>query len=317
MPARPASLPSTVSGSRSSQLLARVDGRVTPYLFIAPFFVLFAVFGLFPLLYTAWVSLHDWHLINGDQGFVGLANYSALFADPDFYNALFNTTSIFLVSTVPQLLAALGIAALLNRPLRAGTAWRAGVLLPNVVSVVAVALVFAQLFGRDFGVVNWALGMFGVEPVDWEGQRWSSHLAIAVMVMWRWTGYNALLYLAAMRNVPRELYEAVALDGASRWRSFWSITVPGIRPTIIFTVVVSTIGGLQLFAEPQLFDSSGTAGVGGNDRQFQTLTMYLYEKGFGLFDAGYAAAIAWVLFVVCLLSALANFALVRRIRGGG
>lgn len=212
--------------------------------------MLFAVFGFFPLLYTAWVSLHDWHLIDGDQGFVGVANYSALFADPDFYNALVNTASIFLVSTVPQLLAALGIAALLNRPLRAGTAWRAGVLLPNVVSVVAVTLVFAQLFRRDSGVVNWILGMVGLEPVDWENQRRSSHLAVAVMVMWRWTGYNALLYLAAMRNIPRELYEAAALDGASRWRSFWSVTVPGIRPTIVFTVVVSTIGGLQLFAEP-------------------------------------------------------------------
>ncbi|WP_165968558.1 carbohydrate ABC transporter permease [Saccharopolyspora elongata] len=306
----------SVPGGRRGVLLSQIDARVTPYLFVAPFFVLFAVFGLFPLLYTAWISLHDWNLIDGDQGFVGLANYTALFADPDFYNALFNTASIFVVSTVPQLLAALGIAALLNRPLRAGTVWRAGVLLPNVISVVAVALVFAQLFGRDFGVINWILGLFGLDPVDWEGQRWSSHLAVATMVIWRWTGYNALLYLAAMRNVPRELYEAAALDGASRWRSFWSITVPGIRPTIIFTVVVSTIGGLQLFAEPQLFDSTGTAGVGGNDRQFQTLTMYLYEKGFGLFDAGYAAAIAWVLFVMCLLSAVANFVLVRRIRGG-
>ncbi|MBB5158632.1 cellobiose transport system permease protein [Saccharopolyspora phatthalungensis] len=298
-------------------MLTRLDNRVTPFLFIAPFFVLFTVFGVFPLLYTAWVSLHDWQLIDGDQGFVGLANYAKLFADPDFYNALFNTMSIFLLSTVPQLLAALGIAALLDRPLRAGTVWRAGVLLPNVVSVVAVALVFGQLFARDFGVVNWVLGLVGVDPVDWGAQRLPSHVAIATMVIWRWTGYNSLLYLAAMRNVPRELYEAAALDGASRWRSFWSVTVPGIRPTIIFTVVVSTIGGLQLFAEPQLFDASGTAGVGGSDRQFQTVTMYLYEKGFGLFDAGYAAAIAWVLFVVCVLSALVNFWLARRIRAGG
>lgn len=304
-----------VSRRRPRLWLARLDSRLNPFLFIAPFFVLFAVFGVFPLLYTAWVSLHDWQLINGDQGFVGLDNYRVLLSDPNFYNALFNTASIFLLSTVPQLLMALAIAVLLDRPLRASPTWRAAVLLPNVVSVAAVALVFAQLFGRDYGVANWLLGWVGIDPVAWTEHRWSSHLAVAVMVMWRWTGYNALLYLAAMQAVPRELYEVAAIDGASRWRTFWSVTVPGIRPTILFTVVVSTIGGLQLFAEPQLFDSSGIAGTGGSDRQFQTLTMYLYEKGFGLFDAGYAAAIAWVLFVICVLGVLANFALVRRYVG--
>ncbi|GAA1988092.1 sugar ABC transporter permease [Amycolatopsis minnesotensis] len=294
---------------------ARFDARVTPFLFIAPFFVLFAVFGLYPLVRLLWMSLHHWQLIGGDEGYVGLANYARLFGDPNFYNALFNTASIFLLSTVPQLFSALAIAALLNRPLRAASAWRAVMMLPNVVSVVAVALVFGQLFGRDFGVVNWVLGLFGADPVSWESHRWSSHLVIALIVMWRWTGYNALLYLAAMRSVPVELYEAAELDGASRWRTFWAVTVPSIRPTIIFTVVVATIGGLQLFAEPQLFDSSGTKGVGGNERQFQTVTMYLYEKGIGLLDAGYAATISWVLFVVCAVCALLNFSLVRRIAG--
>jgi cellobiose transport system permease protein len=304
-----------VTRSSSRVLLARLDSRVTPFLFITPFFLLFAVFGLFPMLYTGWISLHHWQLINGDAGFVGFANYGALFTDPHFYNALGNTASIFLLSTVPQLLSALGIAALLDRPLRARTLWRAAVLLPNVVSVVAVALVFAQLYGRDFGVVNWVLHFAGIPPIDWQAHVWSSHLAIASMVIWRWTGYDALMYLAAMQSVPAELYEAAELDGASRWQRFWSVTVPGIRPTIMFTVIISTIAGLQLFAEPQLFDPSGTAGVGGNDRQFQTLTMYLYEKGFGHLDAGYAATIAWVVFAVCFVCALVNFFLVRRIPG--
>jgi cellobiose transport system permease protein len=296
--------------------LARADRKVTPFLFVAPFFLVFAVFGLFPLLYTAWISLHDWQLLTGDNGFVGGANYASLLADADFYNALFNTVSIFLTAAVPQLLAALGIAALLDRPLRAGTAWRAGILLPNVISVVAVALVFGQLFGKDYGVVNWVLGRCGIDPVSWQSHTWSSHLAVASMVMWRWTGYNALIYLAAMQSVPTELYEAAALDRASRWQSFWAITVPGIRPTLLFTVVASTISGLQLFAEPQLFDTSGVDGTGGNDRQFQTLTMYLYEKGFGPpGDAGYAAAIAWVMTVVCAAFALVNFRLAGRLVG--
>ncbi len=287
-----------------------LDRRLTPYLFIAPFFVVFALFGVFPTLYTSWVSLHDWQLINGDQGFVGLANYAQVLADPKFYNALANTVSIFLIGAIPQTILALGIALLLDRPLRMATAWRAGIVLPNVVSVAAVALVFAQLYGRDYGVVNWALGLVGIDPVSWQAHTWSSHLAVASMVAWRWTGYNALIYLAAMQAVPPELYEAVAVDGASRWRSFWSVTLPGIRPTLLFTVVASTINGLQLFTEPQLF---GNTNVGGNDRQFQTVTMYLYEKGFTGLDAGYAAAISWIMSMICVLFALVNVLIARRL----
>ncbi|MEV6625668.1 sugar ABC transporter permease [Amycolatopsis sp. NPDC051106] len=293
-------------------MLARFDRKATPLLFVAPFFGLFVVFGAFPLLYTAWVSLHDWNLLEGDQGYLGLANYGELLADPDFYNALANTVGIFVLAAVPEFLLALGIAALLDRPLRGATWWRTGILLPNVVSVVAIGLVFGQLFSRDYGVVNEVLGWFGVAPVNWQASSWTSHLAVASMVLWRWTGYNALIYLAAMQAVPGDLYEAAALDGASRWRTFWSITVPGIRPALAFTAIAGTVNGLQLFAEPQLFDSGGSGGTGGNDRQFQTLVMYLYEKGFTHFDAGYAAALTWVMFVICALFALVNYRLVRR-----
>lgn len=289
------------------------ERRIAPYILIAPFFLLFIIFGLFPLLYTGWVSLHDWHLINGDNGFVGRDNFSLLLADPNFYNALFNTVSIFVLATVPELLAALGLAELLNRRLRGGTLWRSTVLLPNVVSVAAVALVFSQLFAEDYGFVNTILGFLGISPVDWQSDTWAAHLAIASMVAWRWTGYNALVYLAAMQSVPQELYDAAAVDGASRWRSFWSVTVPSIRPTIVFTVVVATIGGFQIFAEPQLFDAAGVSGTGGANRQFQTLAMYIYEQGFRLSDAGYAAAISWLVFGLCVVFALVNVVAMRRI----
>src|SRR5262249_13142855 len=215
----------------------------------------------------------------------------------------------------PQLLCGLGIAALLDRPLRGRTAWRAAVVLPNIVPVVAVALIFTQLFGRDYGLINRVLSAVGVSPVDWQANSWSAHLGSAAMVGWRWAGYNALLFLAAMQTVPRELHEAAELDGASRWRSFWAVTVPGIRPTILFTVVVSTIGGLQMFTEPQLFDPSGTAGTGGNDRQFQTLVMYLYGHGVRLCDARCAGAISWVVFLLCVVLVLAGVAMLRRLVG--
>ena len=128
-----------------------------------------------------------------------------------------------------------------------------GVLLPQVTSLVAVALIFTQLFSRDYGLFNYLLGGIGIRPIDWEAGRFSSWVALSVMVTWRWAGYNALIYLAAMQAIPDDLYESAAIDGARRWKQFWHITVPMIRPTIIFTVIISTIGGLQLFTEPYLF----------------------------------------------------------------
>ncbi|GGO92315.1 carbohydrate ABC transporter permease [Wenjunlia tyrosinilytica] len=289
------------------------DRKVTPYLFVIPFFVVFGVFGLYPILYTFWVSLHDWHLVNGELGFVGLDNFTELFHDPDFYRALRNTLSIFVISTFPQLLFALGIAWMLDTKLRARSFWRSAVLVPNVVSIVAVGVVFSQMFApSDWSVSNWLLSLVGLGAVDWPANVWSSHLAISVMVIWRWTGYNALIYLAAMQAVPRELYESAELDGASRWTTFWSVTVPSIRPTIVFTVVISTIGGLQLFTEPLLF--GGVNGQeGGSDHQFQTLTLLLYKYAFVQQNSGYASAISWVLFLLIALMAVVNLLLVRRI----
>ncbi len=289
--------------------LSRWETKYSPYLFVAPFFVLFGIFGAYPLVYTAWVSLHDWNLIGAHQ-WVGLANYHELMADADFWNAVGNTLGIFVIATVPQMLLALGLASTLNREIRARTMFRMGVLVPNITSVAAVAIVFGQLFSRDFGLVNFVLGLVGIDPVDWQADKWSSWLAIATMVDWRWTGYNALIFLAAMQAIPKDLYEAAAIDGATRVRQFWSITVPMLRPTIVFAVVISTIGGLQLFTEPLLFGYGKMQG--GTLRQFQTVTMYMYENAFQRFHYGYGSAIAWMLFMLIGVICVVNFLVVRR-----
>jgi cellobiose transport system permease protein len=301
---------------RWNRIYYRFEQRASPYAYISPFFVLFVAFGLFPLGYTAWVSLHDWSLLSQSHEFVGLANYRELLADEYFWNALANTGSIWLLSTVPQLLFALMLAHLLNSRLRGQTFFRLGLLLPNVTSVVAVAVIFSQLFSRDYGLINWFLSAFGVDAIDWDSGTLTSHIAISIMIIWRWTGYNALIYLAAMQTVPEELYESARIDGASSFQQLRRITIPMIRPTIIFTVIISTIFGMQVLAEPQLFAGGGPVGTtGGNDRQYQTLALYLYEHGFTRFDFGYASAIAWVMFLVVLLAVAINFAVVRRLRG--
>lgn len=288
-----------------------MDTAASPYLFVAPFFVIFAIFGLFPLGYTAWVSLHDWD-IGGKGGFVGLDNYAVLFGDPDFWNAVVNTVGMLVLATVPQLFLALILANLLNQRLRARTFLRMGMLLPVVTSVAAVGIVFSQIFDRDAGMANGLLGLMGVDAVDWRADKWSSWIAISTMVNWRWIGYNSLIYLAAMQSIPRDLYEAAVVDGASRIRQFWSITVPMIRPAIIFTVIVSTIGGMQLFTEPLIFGQGTFAISGGSLRQFQTLSMFMFEKAFRDFDYGYGSAVAWMIFLLITVLALVNFLVVRR-----
>ena len=302
-------------GPTRSGRLAKLDLKTAPYLYVAPFFIIFGIFGLYPMLWTLWMSLHDWNLITQvTQGaeFVGLDNYAKLLEDENFWNAVRNTLGIFFLATIPQLLLALFLANLLNRPLlKAKTFWRMAIFVPNVTSVAAVAIVFGTLFQRDFGVVNWVLSLVGIDRLDWDNEWWSSWMVIATMVDWRWTGYNTLILLAGMQAIPRDLYESAAIDGASPWKQFWTITLPMLVPTFVFVAIVSTIGGLQLFTEPLIYNNNVV--TGGSDRQFQTITMYMYENSIeNTVFAGYGAAVAWALFLMIVLISLFNFALIRK-----
>lgn len=301
---------------RGSARMNRLDVKFSPYLFISPFFILFAIVGAFPLLYTAWVSLHEWNLIGGKGDFVGLANFATVLDQEYFWRSLRNTLSIFALSSGPQFVLSITIAALLDAKLRARTFWRMGVLLPYVVAPVAVALIFGNLFAEKYGLINYAIGALGIDPVHWLSGVLPSHLAIATMVNFRFTGYNALIFLAAMQAIPRDYYEAAMLDGASKVSTFFRVTVPLLRPTLIFVVVTCTIGGLQIFDEPRMYDPTGT---GGANRQFQTVTLYLYQLGWGQRNFGRAAAVAWLLFMIIVVIALINFLITRLVAntGGG
>ncbi|WP_120003316.1 carbohydrate ABC transporter permease [Nesterenkonia muleiensis] len=293
--------------------LSTWDRKYSPYLYISPFFILFAIVGLFPLVYTAWVAAHDWDLIMGQGEYVGLANFIHVLEQRAFWVALRNTLSIFILSTGPQVVAAIIIAYMLDTHLRAKTFWRMGVLLPYVVTPVAVALIFSNLFSQRFGLVNSLLEAINIDPIGWQSGALPSHVAIATMVNFRWTGYNALIFLAAMQAIPRDLYEQAAIDGAGKVRQFLSVTVPMLRPTIIFVVITSTIGGLQIFDEPRMYDQYGR---GGTDGQWRTMTLYLYELGWTRSDFGLASAVAVLLFLLIVAIGIINFTITRRIADG-
>lgn len=312
--ARPPAAPSGPSRTWR-QRLAAWDVKVSPYLFISPFFLLFFVVGLFPLAYTAVVSFNDWGLISGQGEWVGFQNYADVLGQSNFLKALRNTFSIFLLSSIPQVIAAIAIAAVLDQNIRAKTFWRMGVLLPYVVAPVAVSLIFSRLFADQSGLINELLGVIGIDPIGWHSDALSSHVAIATMVNFRWTGYNALIFLAAMQAIPSDLDEASIIDGASRVRTFFSVTIPMLRPTMIFVIITATIGGLQIFDEPRMFDQLGQ---GGSDRQWMTLTMFLYELGWGPQKSfGKASAVAWILFLIIVVIGIINFTITRRIASSG
>lgn len=293
------------------QRLSRWDLKLSPYLYISPFFILFALVGLYPLLYTGYLSLHDWDRLYYQRGdFIGLDNFEFVLGDPVFVKSLVNTFSIFLMSSVPQVVLAVCIAALLDTHLRGRSFWRMSVLLPFAVAPTAAVLIFGSLFADKSGIVNAILEGVGIEPIRWHVERWWSHFAISGMVNWRWTGYNTLIFLAAMQAVPRELYESAAIDGAGKVRQFLKVTLPLIRPTMIFVIVTSTIGGLQIFTEPRLFDDTPNR-EGGADHQFMTTTLYIYNRGIEDQFYGRASAAAWILFLIIVGIALLNFALTR------
>jgi ABC-type sugar transport systems, permease components len=291
----------------------RLPGSKAAYAYVAPFFLVFGAFSVYPWLDTAWVSLHDVNLSTYDQStWVGFGNYRNLFSNSFFWNAFRNTITIGIISTVPQLCMALGIAHLLNYRLRGKTFFRVVMLMPYATSLAAATVIFIELFSPDYGLINFVLHtVLHLPRVDWQGGKWPSQIAVSAIVTWRWTGYNALIYLAGMQTIDDALYEAAALDGASRWHQFRYVTLPGLRPTILFTIVVSTIGATQLFGEPLLYDPTNQPN-GGSEHQYQTLGLLMYQQGWTYDHLGRASAIAWTMFVIIVLAVLVNLGLARR-----
>jgi multiple sugar transport system permease protein len=293
----------------------RLSPRWAPYVFISPFLVLFAVFGVFPLLFSLYLAFQSWEPTSGLDAmeYVGLANFAFALEDEWFWKSLKNTAWLALASGVPQHLVAIPLAVFIHTSFRR---LRDGVIgayfLPYITSTVAIAIMFSSLFSTDFGLVNAGLqAVFGIENIDWLGKPENIKPAIAFIVFWRYLGFNLVLYLAALQTIPKDLYEAATMDGAGRLQQFFHITLPSLKPMIFFGVTLSVIGGLQLFEEPFIL----TGGKGGADQSAMTSAVYLYRMAFDFNDFGGASAMSWLLFVVvALMTWLTNRAF--RPRGG-
>ena len=294
----------------------RLSPRWAPYVFISPFFVLFGVFGVFPLLFSLYLAFQSWEPTSGigAMQFVGLANFAFALGDEWFWKSLKNTLWLAVCTGVPQHLVAIPLAVFIHtsfKRLRDGMV--GAYFLPYITSTVAIAIMFSSLFSRDYGLVNSALGLLGVPPVDWLNRPEWLKPAVGLIIFWRYLGFNVVLYLAALQTIPKDLYEAATMDGASRWQQFLHITLPSLKPMIYFGVTLSVIGGLQLFEEPFIL----TGGKGGSDQAGMTSAVYLYRMAFDFNDFGGASAMSWLLCVVVgVLTWLTNRAFAGR-RGAG
>ena len=300
----------------SRSMLPRLSPTVVPYVLLSPFVVLFLVFGVFPLGFSFFLAFQSWEPTSGlaSMKFVGLDNFAFAISDEWFWKSLKNTAWLAVASGVPQHVVAIPLAYFLHSSFkRTRNSVVGAYFLPYITSTVAIAMMFSTLFSTDFGLINVGLnalhgvpGLGWLAPessIDWLGRAENVNPAIAMVVFWRYVGFNTVLYLAALQTIPADIYEAATMDGAGRWQQFWYITLPSLQPMIYFGVTLSVIGGLQLFEEPFIL----TGGRGGSDQAGMTTAMYMYRTAFEFNDFGGASALSWLLFVfVALLTWLTN-----------
>ncbi|MGV8911800.1 MAG: carbohydrate ABC transporter permease [Rhodoglobus sp.] len=271
--------------------------RLTPYLFVSPAMLLLITFGIFPILVAAVISttnmnisaFADWNNVE----FIGIDNYTKLFADPDFWQAIGNT-GLFAVFGVPAIvILSLGVALLLNHSQsRFFRSLRAFYFIPAITAIVAISLVWGYLYNTQFGLLNYLFSLVGVPQVQWLSDPILAKFSVALVAIWRGTGLNIIIFLAALQGVPKEYLEAASLDGAGEWKKTFSIVIPLMRFAIFFVSVTTTIAWLQFFDEPFVLTDGGPLGA------TSSASIFLYKEGFRLNQFGYASAGSIVLFAI-------------------
>lgn len=285
---------------KEENLFSKIRKNKIPYLFISPFFILFAIFMLYPTIYSFYLSFFKWSGA-GPKAYVGLLNYTDLLTNRPFKQSLINAVILFFEYVPAMTLLALILASLLNsRYLRLQSVFRTFIFLPYVTAIIAVTYAFQLLLDKRFGMVNLFLSWFGVEPTAWLNTPNLARICLSGLVTWRWLGYNMVLLLAGLQNISPELYEAAKIDGATPTQSFFRITLPLMKPMLLFCILLSTIGTVSLFDEPFILFNAG----GGPRDATLTPVLYLYNTGFRYLHFGSASSIAYALFIILFLVGL-------------
>ncbi|MFF5075532.1 carbohydrate ABC transporter permease [Actinoplanes sp. NPDC000266] len=278
--------------------------RLTPYVFVLPFFLVFAAFGAYPLAYALRLSFTRWTGA-GEARWIGLDNYTYLLTSPEFWASLGNSSVMWLLVVPLQLIAGLGAAVLLsNAKLRLRGLFRVAFIAPFVTPLVAMAQVWIVVFDRDYGLVNHVLNLAGLPDVGWLTSTAWSKPTLALLFLWKTTGFAIIILLAGLQSIPSHVYEAADLDGASRWRQFWSMTVPLMRRSLSFLLVIQTLAVFQMFAEPFVVTQGGPYG------STTTAGLYLYDH-ITASDLGTGAANSFLLVILVFALSLVSVRLLR------
>lgn len=281
--------------------------KIAPYVFISPFFILFVIFGLFPIVYSITMSLFKW-TIAGPQEFRGIDNYIKLLStDPFFLRSLWTTFILLIFGSMLQHVFAIPLAIFLNSSKLVGkNFFKVLYFLPFITSTVVIALVFSQLFDHNYGWLNYIIvELFGFEKVKWLQDTTAIKTSIAIMVNWRYIGWNTVIYMAGLQSIDKQLYEAAEIDGATGIYKHLRITLPLLLPIIFFAVSMSIIGGMQLFEEPFVL-MRGYEQMGGPQNSGLTSAYYLLATGFNFNRFGKASAMAWILFLIIMGMTMIN-----------
>lgn len=309
MAARDAVRPIRLNSAAKSS--TRLD-KAAPYFFISPFYILFAIFFLFPTLFALVLGFFKWSALGTPEWF-GVRNYERLFTDQIFWTSVGNTifyaaASLFIVMPIGLLIA----MALNAKSLRFKTLWRAIYFAPIVTSTVAVSIVFRMFYNREYGLLNNLIGALGGAPIDWLGNQAVVKIAVMGVVLWRWSGLLSVYFLAGLQSISEDLYEAAAIDGANGWQRFLHVTLPSLRPVILFVSIIVLIGSMQIFDDPQVLFGTGSGGnFGGPANAGLSIVQYLYSRGIGQLLFGYASAVGLFLFVVIFVLSLVQFRIFR------
>jgi len=270
------------------------NDAITAWVFLAPAAIILGIFLLYPIVYLFYLSFTAGSFTSAGIHWVGLRNYLRLILNPDFWQVLGNTVYFTVATVIPSLIIPLGLAALLNRAVILRDFFRSAYFLPSITSLVAAGLGFRWLFQTD-GPVNAFLSSFGIEPISWLGSTTWAMPVLILLSIWKQLGFNMVVFLAGLQAIPPSRYEAAEIDGANAWQQFWHITLPGLRPTLIFATITTAIFTLRSFE--QVYVVTG----GGPLNSTNLLVYYIYQEAFAQFDFGYAAAAATVLLAVALI----------------
>ncbi|NOY77339.1 MAG: extracellular solute-binding protein [Calditrichaeota bacterium] len=275
------------------------------YIFLGPSLIILLVFVAVPLLFSLYLSFHQWNVISPEKPFVGFANFAALFRDALFWKAMKNT-ALFTLQVPVGMAVALFVAILMNQRLKGIHFFRTIFFLPSVSSFVAVALVWQWLYQPQYGLVNFILKQIGFGPVPWLSSPRTALLSIMIMTVWMGIGYQMVIFLAGLQGIPEYLYEAAIIDGASPWQRFWAVTLPLLKPTTFFVLITSVIGSFQVFTSVYVMTQ------GGPNRATDVVVYHIYQNAWEYLRMGYASAMSWVLFVVILIATVLQFKVVGK-----